>query len=63
MLSLVIPSLNTKGHLENLLLSLETHPPTQPYEVIVVEMSSTDGTPGDAQVTLSRGQGAGRPAQ
>jgi GT2 family glycosyltransferase len=44
LLSLVIPSLNTKGHLEAMLSSLEEYRPTVPYEVIVVDMSSTDGT-------------------
>jgi GT2 family glycosyltransferase len=44
LLSLVIPSLNTKGHLENMLSSLATPRPTQQYEVVVVDMSSTDGT-------------------
>ncbi len=44
LLSLVIPSLNTKKHLENMLTSLEEHPPQKPHEVIVVDMSSTDGT-------------------
>ncbi len=44
LLSLVIPSLNTKGHLEAMLSSLETYKPTVPYEVVVVDMSSTDGT-------------------
>lgn len=43
-LSLVIPSLNTKQHLENMLSSLTEHPPRAPHEVIVVDMSSTDGT-------------------
>jgi GT2 family glycosyltransferase len=44
LLSLVIPSLNTKGHLENMLSSLAEHRPAGPYEVVVVDMSSTDGT-------------------
>jgi len=44
LLSLVIPSLNTKGHLETMLSSLQKHRPTVLYEVIVVDMSSTDGT-------------------
>jgi GT2 family glycosyltransferase len=43
-LSLVIPSLNTKQHLENMLSSLATYPCQAPHEVIVVDMSSTDGT-------------------
>ena len=44
LLSLIIPSLNTKGHLEAMLSSLEKHRPTAPHEVIVVDMSSSDGT-------------------
>ena len=44
LLSLVIPSLNTKAHLENMLSTLEAHPPKTPHELIVVDMSSTDGT-------------------
>jgi GT2 family glycosyltransferase len=44
LLSLVIPSLNTKGHLENMLSSLATYRPGQTCEVVVVDMSSTDGT-------------------
>jgi GT2 family glycosyltransferase len=44
LLSLVIPSLNTKQHLENMLASLAEHRPAQPYEIVVVDMSSTDGT-------------------
>ncbi len=44
LLSLVIPSLNTKEHLENMLASLASCGATEPYEVVVVDMSSTDGT-------------------
>jgi GT2 family glycosyltransferase len=44
LLSLVIPSLNTKGHLDNMLSSLAADTAKQPYEALVVDMSSTDGT-------------------
>jgi GT2 family glycosyltransferase len=43
-LSLVIPSLNTREHLENMLSSLAAYPSQAPHEIIVVDMSSTDGT-------------------
>jgi GT2 family glycosyltransferase len=43
-LSIVIPSLNTKAHLENMLSSLAEHAPREPVEVVVVDMTSTDGT-------------------
>jgi GT2 family glycosyltransferase len=44
LLSLVIPSLNTKGPLENMLSSLAMRPAEEAFEIIVVDMSSTDGT-------------------
>jgi GT2 family glycosyltransferase len=44
LLSLVIPSLSTKGHLETMLSSLAADTAKQPYEVLVVDMSSADGT-------------------
>jgi GT2 family glycosyltransferase len=43
-LSLVIPSLNTKVHVQNMLSSLATYCPQAPHEVIVVDMGSKDGT-------------------
>jgi GT2 family glycosyltransferase len=44
LLSLVIPSLSTRGHLETMLTSLAADGSKAPYEVLVVDMSSTDGT-------------------
>jgi GT2 family glycosyltransferase len=44
LLSLVIPSLNTREHLENMLGSLANDGAKEPHEVVVVDMRSTDGT-------------------
>ena len=44
MLTIIIPSLNTMEHLRNMLRSLSSSAPPGPFDVIVVDMSSTDGT-------------------
>jgi GT2 family glycosyltransferase len=44
LLSIVIPSLNTVEHLRNMLCSLFSSILRDPLDVIVVDMSSTDGT-------------------
>jgi GT2 family glycosyltransferase len=44
LLSIVIPSLNTKEHLERMLSSVASSGSQESLEVIVVDMSSTDGT-------------------
>jgi GT2 family glycosyltransferase len=43
-LSIVIVNFNGRGHLEPCLQSLEAHPPTIPFETIVVDNASTDGS-------------------
>jgi GT2 family glycosyltransferase len=43
-LSLVIPSLNTRRHLERMLSSLKEHAGSHQVQVIVVDMGSTDGS-------------------
>ena len=44
MISIVIPSLNTAEHLGRMLSSLASSGSKEPTEIIVVDMSSTDGT-------------------
>jgi len=43
-LSIVIVNFNGAGHLEHCLRSLASHPPSTPFEVIVVDNASTDGS-------------------
>lgn len=43
-LSVVIVSFNTSGHLRRCLESLERHPPGVPWEVVVIDNASTDGS-------------------
>ncbi len=44
-LSILIVSFNTKGLLEQCLQSIRRHPPSESYEVFVVDNGSTDGSP------------------
>jgi GT2 family glycosyltransferase len=43
-LSIVIVNFNGRGHLENCLASLASHPPRVPSEVVVVDNASHDGS-------------------
>ena len=43
-LSIIIVNYNGREHLENCLASLAQHPPSMPYETIVVDNASTDGS-------------------
>src|SRR5687767_8744551 len=43
-LSIIIVNYNGREHLENCLASLARHPPSMPYETIVVDNASTDGS-------------------
>ncbi|HET7696730.1 MAG TPA: glycosyltransferase family 2 protein [Vicinamibacterales bacterium] len=49
MLSIVIVSFNARADLVNCLLSLKTHPPAMPHEIIVVDNASTDDSVAAAQ--------------
>jgi N-acetylglucosaminyl-diphospho-decaprenol L-rhamnosyltransferase len=43
-LSIIIVNYNGRQHLENCLASLAQHPPSMPYETVVVDNASTDGS-------------------
>src|SRR5580658_1050005 len=43
-LSLVIVSYNTADHLSRCLASIERYPPTRPFEIVVVDNASSDGS-------------------
>src|SRR5687767_4458183 len=43
-LAIVIVSYNTRSELENCLQSLHDHPPRVPYEIVVVDNASRDGS-------------------
>lgn len=43
-LAIVIVNFNGRGHLEPCLRSLTDHPPSTPFEIIVVDNASTDGS-------------------
>jgi GT2 family glycosyltransferase len=43
-LSIIIVGWNCGGHLEACLTALGAHPPSRPFEIIVVDNASTDGT-------------------
>jgi GT2 family glycosyltransferase len=61
-LSIVIVNWNTRDYLMGVLASIRQHPPAAPYEVIVVDNGSTDGSPDAVEaafpdVTLIRNAG------
>src|SRR5579883_1782889 len=43
-LSILIVNWNTKEHLLNCLESIRNHPPSSPFEVIVIDNASADGS-------------------
>ena len=43
-LSIIIVSYNAKKHLHDCLTSLQQHPPALPYEIVVVDNASADGS-------------------